>query len=322
MIVIDDPNAFAQHRSADTFQDSRGCVATIGKFDGVHLGHQLILDQLKAKAEELGLPALVIIIEPHPEEFFATNPDKCPARLSLIEEKLARIESFNIDYALVLRFDSQLSQLSAQAYVQDILVDGLGIAAFIIGDDFRFGHQRGGDFALLKSEGLKSGFEVFESATYEHNGERISSTYVRDCLQASDFELVQQLLGRPYSLAGEVIKGQQLGSQLGFPTCNIDPQRKRMPLLGVFACHAKLGDELIPAAVNIGFRPTVQAQGGALVEAHLLDYSGDLYGAHLELFFRAKVRDEMKFDSVEALSAQLREDIARVRELIIRPVQG
>jgi riboflavin kinase/FMN adenylyltransferase len=133
---------------------------------------------------------------------------------------------------------------------------------------------------------------------------------------------VQQLLGRPYSLAGEVIKGQQLGSQLGFPTCNIDPQRKRMPLLGVFACHAKLGDELIPAAVNIGFRPTVQAQGGALVEAHLLDYSGDLYGAHLELFFRAKVRDEMKFDSVEVLSAQLREDIARVRELIIRPVQG
>ena len=148
MIVIDDPNAFTQHRSADTYRDSRGCVATIGKFDGVHLGHQLILDQLKAKAQELDLPALAIVIEPHPEEFFASSPEKCPARLSLIEEKLARIESFDIDYALVLSFDTQLSQLSAQAYVQDILVDGLGIAAFIIGDDFRFGHQRGGGLSL------------------------------------------------------------------------------------------------------------------------------------------------------------------------------
>lgn len=312
MIVIDDPNTFSQHQSQQA-----GCVATIGKFDGVHLGHQLILDQLKAKAEERNLPALAIIIEPHPEEFFAADPKQCPARLSLIDEKLELIESFGIDYACVLRFDKQLSQLSAEAYVRDILVDGLGIAAFIIGDDFRFGHQRGGDFALLQREGAELGFEVIESATYEHNGERISSTYVRECLEAGDFALVEQLLGRPFTLRGEVIKGQQLGSKIGFPTCNIDPERSNMPVLGVYACEVKLNGELRPAAVNVGFRPTVQAKGGALVEAHLLDYEGDLYGQTLEILFRAKVRDEMKFDSIDALSRQLGEDIARVRELII-----
>ncbi|MDF1765275.1 MAG: bifunctional riboflavin kinase/FAD synthetase [Gammaproteobacteria bacterium] len=317
MIVIDDPNSFSQHRAEDSFTDSRGCVATIGKFDGVHLGHQLILDQLKAQAEANGLPAMAIIIEPHPEEFFAADPKSCPARLSLIEDKLALIESFGIDYALVLRFDQELSELSPEAYIRDILVDALGIAAFIIGDDFRFGHRREGDFALLQRMGDALGFEVVESATYEHNGERISSTYVRDCLAAGNFALVEQLLGRPFSIAGEVIKGQQIGSQIGFPTCNIDPKRVCMPLLGVFACHAKVAGELLPAAVNIGFRPTVQAEGGALLEAHLLDYEGDLYGKTLEVIFREKVRDEMKFDSLDALKRQLGEDIARVRELII-----
>lgn len=312
MIVIDDPNSFSQHQP-----HQQGCVATIGKFDGVHLGHQLILDQLKSKADELSLPSLVIVIEPHPEEFFASAPELCPARLSLIEEKLAIIESFGIDYALVLRFDRELSQLSAEAYVREILVEGLGIAAFIIGDDFRFGHQRGGDFALLQSEGKEHGFEVIESSTYERNGQRISSTYVRDCLKDGDFTLVEQLLGRPYSISGEVIKGRQLGGEIGFPTCNINPRRQRIPLLGVFACHVRLNGELLPAAVNIGFRPTVEAEGGALLEAHLLDFSGDLYGKTIEVIFRAKVRDEMKFESVDALTRQLGEDIARVRELII-----
>jgi riboflavin kinase/FMN adenylyltransferase len=309
MIVIDDPNTFSQHQ--------QGCVATIGKFDGVHLGHQLILDQLKQKAEALNLPALAIVIEPHPEEFFTSDPSACPARLSLIDEKLALIESFGVDFALVLRFDKQLSELSAEAYIRDILVDGLGIAAFIVGDDFKFGNKRGGDFALLKREGANHGFEVLESAAYERNGQRISSTYVRDCLEAGDFALAEQLLGRKYTIKGEVIKGQQLGGQIGFPTCNIDPKRLKMPLLGVFACYARLDDVLLPAAVNIGFRPTVQAEGGALLEAHLLDFRGDLYGETLEIIFVAKVRNEMKFDSVDALKHQLEEDIARVRELII-----
>jgi riboflavin kinase/FMN adenylyltransferase len=312
MIVIDDPTVFAQQQP-----QHNGCVATIGKFDGVHLGHQLILDQLRKKAEELSVASVAIVIEPHPEEFFASDPSQCPARLSLIDEKLAVIEGCGIDYAFVLRFDRELSRLSAEAYIRDILVDGLGIAAFIIGDDFRFGYQRGGDFALLQREGLAHGFEVIESSTYERNGQRISSTYVRDRLQEGDFALVEQLLGRPYTISGEVIKGQQLGSQIGFPTCNIDPKRRRMPILGVFACQVRVNDTYLPAAVNIGFRPTVQESGGALLEAHLLDFSGDLYGKRLEVVFLAKVRDEMKFDSVDALKQQLGEDIARVRELII-----
>ena len=308
MIVIEDPSQFSQ------FQEN--CVATIGKFDGVHLGHQLILDQLTSKAEQYKLPSLVILIEPHPEEFFAGPGGNCPARLTSLREKLELLEGFDIEFVLQLKFDRALCDMSAEDYIQKILVDGLGVSCFIVGNDFRFGHQRKGDFTLLQQWGKKESFEVIETAAYEYNGQRISSTFIREALAQGDFPLVEQLLGRPYSIKGRVEEGQKLGSDLGFPTCNIDPQRLRIPLHGVYACEVKLWDRHYPAAVSIGYRPTISDDGEALLEAHLLDFSDDLYGKTIEVIFREKIRDEEKFDNLEQLKLAMGSDVERVREML------
>ena len=308
MIVFEDTNRFSQLQ--------QGCVATIGKFDGVHLGHQLILDQLKQKAEQFNLPSLVILLEPHPDEFYAGREGDCPTRLTSLREKLELLESFGIDFVFQLNFDQALSELSAENYIQEILVDGLGVAGFIAGHDFRFGCKRRGDFALLQSKGAEHGFEVIETAAYERNGQRISSTLIREQLIRADFDLVEQLLGRPYSMKGEVVRGQRLGSDLGFPTCNLNPHRRRIPLHGVYACEVRLGDRYRQAAVNIGFRPTVTEDGEALLEAHILDFDEDLYGKTIEIIFRRKIREEVKFDGLEALKRQIGADVQRVRELL------
>jgi riboflavin kinase/FMN adenylyltransferase len=308
MIVFEDTNRFSQLQ--------QGCVATIGKFDGVHLGHQLILDQLKQKAEQFNLPSLVILLEPHPDEFYAGREGDCPTRLTSLREKLELLESFGIDFVFQLNFDQAMSELSAENYIQEILVDGLGVAGFIAGHDFRFGCKRRGDFALLQSKGAEHGFEVIETAAYERNGQRISSTLIREQLIRADFDLVEQLLGRPYSMKGEVVRGQRLGSDLGFPTCNLNPHRRRIPLHGVYACEVRLGDRYRQAAVNIGFRPTVTEDGEALLEAHILDFDEDLYGKTIEIIFRRKIREEVKFDGLEALKRQIGADVQRVRELL------
>ena len=307
MIIFEETNRFSQ------LQES--CVATIGKFDGVHLGHQLILDQLKQKAEQLGLPSLVILVEPHPEEFFAGDAESCPARLTILQEKIELLESFGIDYVFQLKFDQQLSELSAEDYIAEILVDGLGVKSFIVGNDFRFGHLRKGDFKLLLEAGENFGFEVVETAAYERNGHRISSTFIREQLAKADFGLVEQLLGRAYSIKGEVVMGKQLGTDLGFPTCNINPQRLRIPLHGVFACEVRLAERYHPAAVNIGYRPTVTESGEALLEAHILDFNEDLYGKTIEVIFRQKIREELKFSGLDELKRQIGEDVEQVREI-------
>ena len=307
MIIFEDTNRFSQ------LQES--CVATIGKFDGVHLGHQLILDQLNQKAEQFDLPSLVILVEPHPEEFFASDARSCPARLTILKEKLELLESFGIDFVFQLQFDKALSELSAQDYIADILVKGLGVKSFIVGNDFRFGHQRKGDFSLLQEAGEQFGFEVVETAAYERNGHRISSTFIRAQLANADFTLVEQLLGRPYSIKGEVVRGAQLGADLGFPTCNINPQRLRIPLHGVYACEVRLVDRYRPAAVNIGYRPTVTESGEALLEAHILDFNEDLYGKTIEVIFRQKIREELKFSGLDELKSQISADVEQVREI-------
>jgi len=307
MIIFEDSNRFSQ------LQES--CVATIGKFDGVHLGHQLILDQLNQKAEQFDLPSLVIVVEPHPEEFFASDARSCPARLTILKEKLELLDSFGIDFVFLLKFDKALSELSAQAYIADILVKGLGVKSFIVGNDFRFGHQRKGDFSLLQEAGEQFGFEVVETAAYERNGHRISSTFIREQLANADFTLVEQLLGRPYSIKGEVVQGAQLGADLGFPTCNINPQRLRIPLHGVYACEVRLVDRYRPAAVNIGYRPTVTESGEALLEAHILDFNEDLYGKTIEVIFRQKIREELKFSGLDELKSQISADVEQVREI-------
>ncbi|MEZ5492555.1 MAG: bifunctional riboflavin kinase/FAD synthetase [Gammaproteobacteria bacterium] len=306
MEVIKEHKGFQQRYSR--------CVATIGKFDGVHLGHQAILGQVKGKAAQLGLPALVILIEPHPEEFFAPVPEQCPARLTTLAEKLALLEAMEVEFVYLLAFNQALSQLSARDYIQDILVDGLGIAAFIVGNDFRYGNQRKGDFKLLQKTGASHDFEVIETATCVVDGHRVSSTYVRRQLEAADFRLVERLLGRPYAMSGEVVEGRKLAADLGFPTCNVNLHRQRTPLHGVYACEVDVDGQWHPAAVNIGYRPTVTDQGEALLEAHLLDFSGNLYGRTLEVVFRAKIREEQKYDSLERLKLQIALDVDQVRK--------
>ena len=232
-----------------------------------------------------------------------------------MQEKIELLESFGIDFVFQLKFDQQLSELSAEDYIADILVGGLGVKSFIVGNDFRFGHQRKGNFDLLSEAGKQFGFEVVETAAYERNGHRISSTYIREQLAKADFTLVEQLLGRPYSIKGEVVRGKQLGTDLGFPTCNIKPQRLRIPLHGVYACEVRLVDQYRPAAVNIGYRPTVTESGEALLEAHILDFNEDLYGKTIEVIFRQKIREETKFSGLEELKRHISADVEQVRKL-------
>ena len=308
----------------DGFREQQpGCVATIGKFDGVHTGHQLILQQLRSKATELGLPSMVILIEPHPEEFFAKQPQDCPARLSELEEKLALLEAQGVDFVFKLRFYEHLQRQSAQDYVESMLIDGLGIACLIIGNDFRFGNQRKGDFALLKEYGERFGFELIESASCIHEGVRISSTYVREQLQKGDFELVELLLNRPYGISGTVVKGQQLGRDLGFPTCNVRLNRKNLPLHGVYACDVKvdnvdMAERLLKGAANIGYRPTVSEGSKAILEVHLLDFDSDIYGERITVIFRHKIREERKFESLQALQTCIAIDVQTVREFFAK----
>lgn len=311
MIVIEDTDSFKQHHSR--------CVATIGKFDGVHTGHQLILQQLRNKAAEFGVPSMVILIEPHPEEFFAATPQDCPARLCELEEKLHLLEEQGVDFVYKLRFDEALSKLSAEDYIESILVKGLGLACLIIGSDFRFGHQRRGDFAMLQAYGKKHDFDLVETASCEHNGTRISSTYVRQQLQKGDFELVELLLNRPYGISGTVVMGQQLGRDLGFPTCNVRLSRKNIPLHGVYACEVHVdNDDLqemhLKGAANIGYRPTVSDSNKAVLEVHLLDFDSDIYGEKITVIFRHKIRNEEKFASLDELKARIAIDVQTTRE--------
>ena len=305
MIVIKQVSEFQQLHGA--------CVATVGKFDGVHRGHRAILGRLKEVAGELGLPAVVVLLEPHPEEFFAGDDGECPARLSSVQEKLHLMEGIAVDFAFVLRFDEALSRLSAEAYIKNILVDGLGLRHLVIGDDFRFGHRRQGDMALLQQRGTELGFTVETAPTYEQHGQRVSSSRVRELLEAGDFAAAEAALGRPYAICGEVVRGQRLGTDLGFPTCNIPLHRRRIPLHGIYACQVRVDGGLLPAAVSIGYRPTLGPGGEALLEAYLLDFDGNLYGQSIEVLFRKKIRDEVKFADLDAMKAQMAKDVTAVR---------
>ncbi|MDQ2078130.1 bifunctional riboflavin kinase/FAD synthetase [Marinimicrobium sp. ABcell2] len=291
----------------------RGCVATIGSFDGVHLGHQAILGQLTRAADVHCLPAVVIIFEPQPHEFFAG--DAAPARLTRLREKVEALFAAGVQRVLCLRFNLELRSLSAREFVEQILVEALDIKHLVVGDDFRFGCDRSGDFALLQQMGRERGFTVSDTCTLEIDGKRVSSTRIRQALQDGDFELTARLLGRPYAISGRVVYGRQLGRQLGVPTANVQLQRYRSPLQGVFAITAHLPDgRLCPGVANVGVRPTVSGTVKPLLEVHLLDFSALLYGAKINVVFHHRLRDEQKFPSLEHLRAQLQDDIQQARD--------
>ncbi|MBC54651.1 MAG: bifunctional riboflavin kinase/FMN adenylyltransferase [Gammaproteobacteria bacterium] len=311
------------HSTEGFLRQHDGCVATIGKFDGVHLGHQRIVAQLLEKAAAYGVPSVVIVIEPHPEEFFASDPRDCPPRLSEAGEKVALLRALGVDYVYLLEFNRELSRLSPESYIDDVLVAGLKVRCLIVGNDFRFGYQRAGDFQLLRRVGQSAGFDVEETASCESEGVRVSSTYVRECLAKADFGRVADILGRPYAISGTVVRGQQLGRDLGFPTCNLALNRRNIPLHGVYACTVEIilgEDEKIDAvgAANIGYRPTVKEAGKALLEVHLLDFDQEIYGARVSVTFRHRVRPEQKFDSLEALKTRIALDVEEVRQYFSR----
>lgn len=290
----------------------RGCVATIGAFDGVHRGHQAVLRQLIDKSREYGLPSTVVLFEPLPREFLA--PDAAPPRLMSFREKFEAIRDLGIDRVVRIRFNDALRNMSADEFITSLFVKNLGAKYIVVGDDLRFGRDRSGDFDLLRKYGARDGFDVMDTATLLHEGERVSSTRIREVLGQGDFALAEHLLGRPYSIAGRVIVGQQLGRTIGAPTANIQLRRLRSPLSGVFAVQvAGVSDSLLPAVANVGVRPTVGDLSKAILEVHLLDFDGDLYRRNIRVLFREKLRNEIKFDGIDALSEQISRDIAQAR---------
>ena len=288
------------------------CVATIGNFDGVHLGHQAVLGQLAEKGAALGLPTTLITFEPQPPEFFMR--DKAPARLTSFREKFVTLQRYAIDQVLVLHFNASLANMEAEEFIRRILIEGLNVRHLVVGDDFRFGRQRKGDFALLEQAGQEHGFSVVSMTSFRVDGERVSSTGIRSALAEGDFDRAERLLGRHYHMTGIVAHGDKRGRQWGFPTANIRMQRKVIPLRGVFAVEVfGLEHEPVFGVANLGTRPTIDGMR-TLLEVHLFDFSDDIYGKRINVVFRHKIRDEVRFDSFEELKQQIGHDVVSAKE--------
>ena len=288
-------------------------VLAIGNFDGLHLGHRALLDRLTAKGRELGLPASVMTFEPHPRELF--SPEQAPARLTSLREKLRLLDANGVDRTYVLHFSRKLAALSAEEFVDQVLVRGLSVKHLIIGDDFRFGRGRAGDFAMLQQAGVEHNFGVEAMHTIDIDGERVSSSAVRETLAAGDLEHAARLLGRPYNISGRVVHGNKIGGRIGYPTANIQLKRKRVPLSGVFAVTVSgLDKRHLPGAASLGVRPTLGEGLKSVLEVHLLEFDRQIYGEHVTVHFLHKLRDEMKFASFDALSAQIARDVAATRD--------
>ena len=289
----------------------RGCVATIGNYDGVHRGHQHMLEAVRRKADELGLAATVVTFEPTPREFF--EGAAAPARLMRLREKLEALSCYGIDRVVVLRFDDAMRNCSAAAFEQTLLVEGLGVQHIVVGHDFHYARKREGDVETLRAAGRRHGFTVEEVDEFLIGGERVSSSLIRDALGRNDLERACLLLGRPYRMTGRVRRGAQLGRTLGYPTANLALHRKVVPLWGILAVRVSgAGLEAHPAVVSLGTRPTVNGTD-PLLEVHLFDFEGDLYGEYLSVDFLRWLRAEQKFDSLPDLVAQMHVDSARAR---------
>ncbi|MEI6412642.1 MAG: bifunctional riboflavin kinase/FAD synthetase [Pseudomonadota bacterium] len=296
----------------------RGCVATLGNFDGVHLGHQALFRHLLACGEALALPSLVITFEPQPLEFLA--PASAPSRLTRLREKVAAIAETRIDRLLVLLFGQRWADMEAEIFVELLLVEALGVRLLLVGDDFRFGRGRRGDVALLKDLGMRHGFAVERLSTLTCGSRRISSTRVREALTEGRLQDAADCLGRLYRICGRVVHGHQRGRLLGFPTANLNLHRRASPLHGVFAVWVHGLGTPRPGIANLGHHPTIDTIPKALLEVHLLNFSGDLYGTHLAVEFFAKLRDERRFPSLEALQQQIAADAAAARPLFLLPL--
>ena len=291
--------------------EHHGCVATIGNFDGVHLGHQAVLGQLAEKAAELCLPTVLITFEPQPMEYFV--PDKVPARLTRFREKMLALQRYSVDRVCCLSFNDKLANLTAQAFVEQILSEKLGVKNIVVGDDFRFGLNRSGTFDMLVTAGEKHGFQVVSMHTFEIDAKRVSSTRIRKALEKGDMATAEKLLGRCYRMSGRVAHGEKLGRELGFPTANIHLHRHASAVQGIFVVEVfGLDGEPVQGVASVGTRPTVN-ETKALLEVFLLDFDQDIYGRHIQVSFLKKLRDEEKFDSIEELKQQIQMDVEQAQ---------
>lgn len=290
----------------------RGCVVTIGNFDGVHCGHRAVLDGLQKRAKALQVPTCVMTFEPLPLEYFAR--DKAPARLIGFREKYRQLQALGIDRLFVMPFNSKLANSSAERFIREVLVDGLGVKHIVIGDDFRFGHQRRGDFAMLQAHGQTHHFSVEPTGTYRQDAQRISSTRIRQVLSQGDLALAGKLLGRPFSIEGWVIHGDKRGRTIGYPTANVHLHRQHTPLQGVFAIEAVSADgKRHKGMASLGTRPTVENSRRISLEVNLFDFSGEIYNQRLRVIFHHYLRTIVKYDSLEALTAAIAADEAAAR---------
>lgn len=297
----------------------KGCVLTIGNFDGVHLGHQQVLRQVSDKAAQLGLPAVVMTFEPQPMEFFVGN--KAPARLTRLRDKLTQLDKLSIERLLCVNFNAGFADLTAERFIGDLLVRQLGVKFLVVGDDFCFGKGRQGNFEMLQQAGIKYGFEVVSTQSFCVQDMRVSSTEIRQALASNDLTLASELLGRPYSISGRVSHGRKLGRTIGFPTANIPLKRCVSPVSGVYVVQASFDDRIAVGGVaNIGQRPTVEGVRQQL-EVHLFDFQQDLYGKALQVSLLHKLRDEQKFESFDALKAQIELD-AEAARVWLRQLNG
>ncbi|HUW25364.1 MAG TPA: bifunctional riboflavin kinase/FAD synthetase [Gallionella sp.] len=292
--------------------DTQPVALTIGNFDGVHLGHHALLDELRAAAQARGLLAAVIIFEPHPREFF--SPQQAPARLTSLREKLELFNTIGVDRVHVCRFNAHFAQTSAAEFIH-ALHKKLVTKFVLIGDDFRFGNGRAGDFALMEKIGSQHGFTVQAVHSVLHGGVRISSTAVRAALADGNMRMAQSYLGRPYSISGRVEHGDGMGKRLGFPTANIQLKHNCPPLSGIFVVHVHAeGMGVLQGVANLGVRPTLRQDNKPVLEVHLFEFSQQIYNKHLRLDFLHKLRDEEKYPDVETLTRQIALDVEQAKQ--------
>jgi riboflavin kinase/FMN adenylyltransferase len=310
------------------------CALTIGNFDGVHRGHQAMLALLKSEAQHRGLPSCVMSFEPHPRDFFAAKlgkPELAPARIASLRDKLSELERCGIEQVVVLRFDERLASLSAQDFIQQVLQQGLGAKYILVGDDFRFGAKRQGDYATLDAAGRAQGFDVARMMSYEVHGLRVSSSAVREALGTGDMAAAARLLGRPYSISGHVVHGKKLGRSLGesaegaadgFRTLNLRFTHDKPAAKGIFAVRVHgLAARAVDGVASLGVRPTVEDAGRVLLEVHCLDWPAQIgmngaYGKLVRVELLHKLRDEARYDGLPALTAAIRQDVAGARAFL------
>jgi riboflavin kinase/FMN adenylyltransferase len=289
---------------------------TVGNFDGIHRGHQTMLQRVLAVARARGLQSCVLTFEPHPREFFGA--EAAPTRLTSLREKLELLAAHGVERTHVQRFDRRFASLAPEGFVGEVLAKRLRARWLLIGEDFRFGARRAGDIALLERLGPRYGYELEVLPAVARDGVRVSSSSVRAALAAGDLDRAEELLGRPYSISGRVVHGRKLGRELGFATANVQLKHNRPPLAGIYAVRVHgVGTASRPAVASLGVRPTITASGRAVLEVHLFDFSADLYGAHMRVEFLHKIRDEEKYSSLDALRAQIERDCEAARTFLL-----